>query len=309
MRSTIRLAPLVLPLLLISANAQQPDDPIERIREAEIKADLFELAGDHTRGREGGTLDELTASAWIAERARAAGMEPAGDNGTYFQFFPLERFRVSASSSVALAGKTLRMGADVVTDAAVLAHVDAPSITLTQDVLSAAGADKLAGLGLKDRVAIVRYVPTPPAADAAAAPAAGPRAGNPLRTWARGVQKLVAAQSPAAIVIVVPDDAKDQWERVAFPFSRGTYALDPDGDAVQRVPSRGTPLLYVRESALPAPLPTDARMLATISTDSFTYPSVNVVLTHREQDKWPARAEQLEVAAAGAAAGAASLPE
>jgi aminoglycoside/choline kinase family phosphotransferase len=39
------------------------------------------------------------------------------------------------------------------------------------------------------------------------------------------------------------------------------------------------------------------------------YPSVNVVLTHREQDKWPPRGEQLEVAAAGAAAGGASLPE
>jgi hypothetical protein len=32
---------------------------------------------------------------------------PAGDNGTYFQFFPLERFRVSASSPVSLGGKTL----------------------------------------------------------------------------------------------------------------------------------------------------------------------------------------------------------
>ena len=47
------------------------------------------------RGREGGTLDEMTASAWVAERAREAGLLPAGDNGTYFQFFPLERFRVS----------------------------------------------------------------------------------------------------------------------------------------------------------------------------------------------------------------------
>ena len=51
------------------------------------------------RGREGGTLDEMTASVWLAERAREAGLQPAGDNGTYFQFFPLERFRVSPSSS------------------------------------------------------------------------------------------------------------------------------------------------------------------------------------------------------------------
>ena len=35
-----------------------------------------------------------------------------------------------------------------------------------------------------------------------------------------------------------------------MPFPRGTYALDPDGTAEQRMPARGMPLLYVRESAL-----------------------------------------------------------
>mgnify|MGYP006137206947 CR=1 FL=1 len=39
------------------------------------------------------------------------------------------------------------------------------------------------------------------------------------------------------------------------------------------------------------------------------YPSVHVVLAHREEAKWPARAEQAEIAAAGAAAGAAAVPE
>jgi hypothetical protein len=117
MRANVRSAFLLIPLLLLSANAQRGSDPIERIREVDIKADLFALAGDQTRGREGGTLDELSASAWIAERARAAGLQPAGDDGTYFQFFPLERFRVSASSPVMLSGKPLRMGVDVVTDA------------------------------------------------------------------------------------------------------------------------------------------------------------------------------------------------
>src|SRR5690349_1650921 len=101
---------LVTPVGVVLARTQ---DPIERIREAEIREDLFTLAGDAMRGREGGTLDEMNASVWLAERARAAGMLPAGDNGTYFQFFPLERFRVSASSPVTLGGKTLRMGQDV----------------------------------------------------------------------------------------------------------------------------------------------------------------------------------------------------
>ncbi|HST60859.1 MAG TPA: RNase adapter RapZ, partial [Longimicrobium sp.] len=41
------------------------------------------------------------------------------------------------------------------------------------------------------------------------------------------------------------------------------------------------------------------------------YPSVHVNVTHREQGRWPAReqAEKGELAAAGAAAGAASAPE
>jgi len=283
MRSPVRFALLFLPFLLIASEAQRGGDPIERIREAEIKADLFALAGDDTRGREGGTLDELTASAWIAERARAAGLLPAGDNGTYFQFFPLERFRVSASSSVTLAGKALRLGTDVVTDAVVLADVDAPTVLVSQEMLPVE-AGKLAGLGLKDRVLLVRYVPAPPPADAAAAPAAGPRPTNALRTWARGIQKLVAGESPAAIIVLVGSEAKEQWERMAFPFSRGTYGLDPDGTADQRTPIRGVPLLYVRESALSAPLSPDARLRASIFTDSFTYPSVNVIarVTGRE---------------------------
>jgi hypothetical protein len=241
-----------------TATAQRSQNPIDRIREADIKADLFTLAGDDLRGREGGTLDEMTASVWLAERAREAGLQPAGDNGTYFQFFPLERYRVSASSHVAIGGKTLRMGRDVVTDAVVLASVDAPVVV--------AAADALAGAAIKDGALIVRYVP---ASTATGAPQA-------LRTFARGVQKAVAGQGPAAIVIVVPDEAKEQWERVAFPFARGTYGLDPDGTAPQRSPTRGMPLLYVREAAL-GDVAADARMVASVFTDSFTYPSVNVI--------------------------------
>src|SRR5687767_9142990 len=167
MPSPVRLSLLVLPLVLVTAYAQRGGDPIDRIQEAEIKADLFALAGDPTRGREGGTIDELTASAWIAERARQAGLQPAGDNGTYFQFFPLERFRVSASSSVALAGKALRMGHDVVTDAIVLAHVDAPAALLSPEMLTE-GSSTLATATVEDRALVVRYAPAPASGEAAA---------------------------------------------------------------------------------------------------------------------------------------------
>jgi hypothetical protein len=242
-------------------------DPIDRIREADLKSDLFTLAGDAMRGREGGTLDEMNASMWIAQRAREAGLQPGGDFGTYFQWFPLERFRVSPSSSVAVNGRTLRMGRDVVPDNMVFADVDAPVVV--------AAADRLAGVAMAGKALVIRYTPPP-------APATGPSQSNPnqasgLRTWMRGIQRSVAAEKPAAIIAIVPDEFRDQWDRTAYTFPRGTYALDPDGTAEPRVPTRGVPLLYVKESALGGPVDADARFTATIFTDSFQYPSVNII--------------------------------
>jgi len=255
-------------LATASVQAQRADDPITRIREADIKADLFTLAGDEMRGREGGTLDEMDASVWIAERAREAGLLPAGDNGTYFQWFPLERFRTSAGSTMTIGGTTLRMGRDVVTDAPVLAVVDAPLVVTTTE--AAATAD------VKGRAVMVRYVP--PVVDPAApvAPAQPGVAPNVLRSWARALQRNVTPLEPAAIIVLVGEAHADHWNRVAFPFSRGTYALDIDGTAAPRTPTRGIPLLYVRESAAGTIAP-DARVEATIFTDTFTYPSVNIV--------------------------------
>lgn len=266
----IKALAVVLSVVAVSAAVQAfvPQDPMSRIREADLKTDLFALAGDDMRGREGGTLDEMDASMWLAERARAAGLQPAGDHGTYFQFFPLERFRVSPGSLVTFNGKPLRMGRDVVPDNTVLAQVDAPIVIVTTE--TAATAD-VAG-----KTVVARYVPTPPAAGAAVAPAAGPGATAPMRTWIRALQRTLAPKNPAAIVAIVPDEQPEQWERVAFSFPRGTYGLDVDGTAEPRVPTKGVPVLYVKAVAV-GELAPDARLSASIFTDTFQYPSVNVI--------------------------------
>jgi len=258
-----RLFIVVLTLSAIAA-AQAAQDPIDRIREADLKRDLFALSGDAMRGREAGTIDEMTASAWVAERAREAGLQPAGDNGTYFQFFPLERLRVSSSSTVTLAGKDLKLGRDVLPDATVVASIDAP-VTVVE-------SDTFEGSDLKGRVLVVRYAPAQQATQDA-----GPRTAAALRTWARGIQRAVTASAPAAIVAIVPDAAREQWDRVAISFPRGSYGLDPDGTGSPLTPARGIPVLYVRESALGGAVAADARMVASIVTDTFTYPSVNIV--------------------------------
>ena len=232
------------------------------ITEDDLRADLFALAGDDTRGREGGTADELAASLWLAERARAAGLEPAGDDGTYFQLFPLERFRVSAGSRASLGGQPLAMGAGVVPASAVLARVDAPVV-----VAASASAEALRALPVSGRAVVVRYAPE--------AGEDGRRAS--LARWARGVQQAVGARDPAAVVVLVPAAEEEQWARVAYRFARGSYALDVEGTGSVRTASPGTSLLYVREAALPRPPAPGDRLDLWLFTESFTYPSVNVV--------------------------------
>jgi len=120
---------------------------------------------------------------------------------------------------------------------------------------------------------------TPPTAAPTGPPPVGPNAAAALRTWLRGIQRTVAPKNPAAIIAIVPDAESDQWARVAFAFPRGSYALDPEQTADPRVPTRGVPVLYVHESAIGGMPAADARVVASIFTDTFQYPSVNIIAT------------------------------
>ncbi len=68
---------------------------ISAIREVELKKDLYAMASDHFRGREAGTLDELKDAMWWADQLKIAGLKPAGEDGTYFQFFSMQRKMVA----------------------------------------------------------------------------------------------------------------------------------------------------------------------------------------------------------------------
>jgi hypothetical protein len=89
-----------------AAQAQKADIPkaYSAIREADIRRDVTEMASPGMRGREGGTIDEMRASIWVAEQYRRIGLKPMGDNGTYFQWFDMTRTRVSTTSSRATIG-------------------------------------------------------------------------------------------------------------------------------------------------------------------------------------------------------------
>src|SRR3954471_18292137 len=77
----------LLPLFILTngpLSAQSPAPPgLSAIRTEDLTKDLYALADAHFKGRSAGTLDELKASAWLAEKFRAIGLKPAGDDGTY----------------------------------------------------------------------------------------------------------------------------------------------------------------------------------------------------------------------------------
>ena len=96
----IRLAaPLVGPAAGLTAVAKQFDG-------ARARADLAYIADPARGGRYTGSPGYQEAAAYMADRFKALGLEPAGDNGTYYQSFPLSDVGLTAMPTLD------RLGAD-----------------------------------------------------------------------------------------------------------------------------------------------------------------------------------------------------
>ncbi|HYH81611.1 MAG TPA: M28 family peptidase [Longimicrobium sp.] len=242
-----------------------PPPAFSAIREADLRRDLAALAADTFRGREAGTLDELRASAWLAERARQAGMLPAGEDGTYFQFFPMRRVRMSGGSRVSLGARALALGRDAVVLFPTDAAVDAPMVW----VGTADGA-QLAAMDLRGKAVVARLVPPRPLP---------PRDVGQWAwryTWdALGKRVADLGQHGAAAIVLVSDSVADTaFDALAPYYARGSYELDSAGVEPARQPY--VPVVWVRGGTAGAAVQ-GQRLTASLSAESFTYPSVNVV--------------------------------
>ena len=81
---------LITTLLTQLAPGQKPSSPRnDSIRQEDMKADLFFLAGDGFRGRLTGTAENRLASEFIASRFERLGLKPVGNSGSYYQRFQL----------------------------------------------------------------------------------------------------------------------------------------------------------------------------------------------------------------------------
>jgi hypothetical protein len=85
-----------------------------------LKADLEMLASDSFAGRETATTGEDLAAEYISGQLKQAGIMPFGDNGTYYQYFPLVLSTYTNDSKVTIYtgenGKVLNFGASFLAD-------------------------------------------------------------------------------------------------------------------------------------------------------------------------------------------------
>jgi hypothetical protein len=112
-----RLGSLALALVLAACAPALTTTPARFLDEAQLRAHLFAFADDSMLGRRAGTEGGLKASRYLAAALERAGLEPGGEDGTFYQTVPLARVRVSDASTLTIAGRALRSGTDFVAQA------------------------------------------------------------------------------------------------------------------------------------------------------------------------------------------------
>jgi hypothetical protein len=245
-----------------------PDAPpaLDRFREEEIRRDLFYLAGDAMRGREAGTIDELRASIWVADRAREAGLLPAGEDGSYFQWWPMRRVRTGQTTTISVDGRPLALWRDVVVASPVSASVTDLPLTYVGEGKEA----DLAGRDIKGRAVVALVSPPTPV----------PAANVSLRGYRYTLSAIrqrsayLLQRGASAVVLVSDSVAEGEFDRVGTILARGRYNVDSaDAGAIAVQP----PVLWVRRAMLDQLRGGTARLSASLVAESFVYPSVNVV--------------------------------
>ncbi len=89
----------------------RPTSP--QITPADMMSRLYVIADDSMMGRQAGHRGNVMATDYIAAEFRRMGLEPAGENGTYFQAIPLVVKGIEPGASLSVDGRALEMWQDV----------------------------------------------------------------------------------------------------------------------------------------------------------------------------------------------------
>src|SRR5579862_3606546 len=262
----------------------------------ELRRDLLVLASDSFRGRETGTPDERRAAEFLASRAAATGLSPAGDSG-YIQRIPLTRTTVGSGTRFILRdshGEThtltglrplLELGPDL---PPMRRHAEGAIVFAGFGLERPGNGDDLAHVPIAGRVVVV-VNGAPSTSDATRRAALESPASIAVR-----LQRILPLH-PAAVIMLLTGASADVYESAAGSLARGALrAADAtDGQRIAAsgpasetplvvlgLPTRGSPLLpphWPRDDR-PQPLHVQ-RLTATVDVEERVIESYNVVAT------------------------------
>lgn len=170
---TIAIALLAMPAAL-SAQAKEkgklneygnpmkipPRPTSAAISETDLRTRLYIFADDSMLGRQINTLGNMKGTNYIASEVKRLGLEPAGDNGTYFQTLPFSaRYYASTSQVTTDNGQTLRWGEDVVPGAGAVANANFAGVQVIYGGVAGDTATEIAANRAVGRFVILTAAP------------------------------------------------------------------------------------------------------------------------------------------------------
>ena len=263
-RFSSTLVALWAALVLVGCSGS-PYPALDAITEEDLIRDVTALAHDDFLGRETGTVDELRAAAWVAERAREVGLQAAGEDDSYWQFFPVRTTRVSEASRIEIGGRQYEIGKDVVVNSAVDGTVDG-SLVWVGDT----PADEIPDSRVRGRPVAATLLPPsrPPSPEVSLYESR--YAGSAVRERSRAL-----IEKGASAVVLISDPISDiAFNRSAGRPSRGRTR--PESEAGRTRQIGAPPVLWLGAASLPD-VSRGQRLQASISSESFIYPSSNIV--------------------------------
>ncbi|MDQ6827671.1 MAG: M28 family peptidase [Gemmatimonadota bacterium] len=102
----------ILSHFVLSPVGAQAKRTVPAVTAADLRTRLFLIADDSMMGRRPGEEGDFKTAAYIASEYKRFGLEPAGENGTFFQTVPFFRVKLDPASRIAVAGTELSFGVD-----------------------------------------------------------------------------------------------------------------------------------------------------------------------------------------------------
>ncbi len=237
---------------------------VSAITDKDLRTDMYQMAGDHFNGREAGTLDELKVSMWLANKAKEAGMAPAGDDGTYFQFFDLYRHQVTPNTKFKIGQKEYKLWKDVLVAETTNIKVEGSLV-----YLGAATKEEIEKADIKGKAVVLLASKAGIADDISLFDRRYP--GLVRNKY----YDLVVKKGAVALIMVADELAEQSWSQVEPQMTRGIYGIEGFRDKIGAT----MPVFWVHGDQLEY-LKTTKDILSTeVVSETYKYPSVNVVGT------------------------------